>query len=98
MSLLSDVIDEFEKDHGYRCDTFSITVTTIISMLGSGIAQSLLLMGINVFGYIAPDSASQIIVQNTAIKTFFNFAMNGVSFIGFLLSYILLKRLNRNVS
>lgn len=98
MSLLSDVIDEFEKDHGYRCDTFSITVTTIISMLGSGIAQSLLLLGINIFDYIAPQSATQIIVQNNAIKLFFNFAMNGVPFIGCLLSYILLKRLNRKVS
>ncbi|MBR4470561.1 MAG: MFS transporter [Erysipelotrichaceae bacterium] len=95
MSLLSDVLDGFEKKFGYRCDTFSITCTTLISMMGAGIAQSILLGGINLFGYVAPSSASEVIVQSDAIRFFFSFLMSGVPLIGFLISYYLLMKLNR---
>ncbi len=95
MSLLSDILDGFEKEYAYRCDTFSITCTTLISMLGAGVAQSILLAGMNLFGYIAPEYASQIIVQNDAMKMFFSFSMFGITLIGHLCSCFLLSKLNK---
>ena len=98
MSLLSDIIDEFEKKNGYRCDTFSITVTTILSMAGSGLAQSIILSGIHLTGYIAPSSTTEIITQSAAVKGFFNFSLNGVAFIGFLVSFLIVTALNKKRS
>lgn len=98
VSLLSDVLDGFERKFNYRCDTFSITCTTLIALLGSGVAQSLLLFGINTYGYVAPQSAAEVIVQNEAIRTFFNFTMNGIPVIGYAISVILLIKLSKTSS
>ena len=95
MSLLSDIIDRFEKKYGYRCDTLSVTITTIMMTVASGLAQSILLLGIKAFGYIAPESANQVIVQNEAVRLFFSFLMSGVNVIGFGLSIILVNKLIR---
>ena len=93
MSLLSDIIDGFEEKFGYRCDTFSVTVTTILTTVASGLAQSVLLLGIRAFGYVAPESAAQVIVQNESVRLFFSFLMSGVQAIGCAVSFILLCRL-----
>ena len=98
MSLLSDVMDDFERDHGYRCDAFSVTMTTILGMMGSGIAQSIILSGTHLTGYIAPSSSTDIIVQSAAVKGFFNFSLNGIALIGFLASFLIVTALDKKRS
>ena len=43
----------------------------------------ILLWGINAFGYIIPESTSQIIRQPEAIQTFFGWSFAGIPMIGF---------------
>lgn len=48
-----------------------------------GLSQTILLGGINAFGYIIPESTSQIIRQPEAIQTFFGWSFAGIPMIGF---------------
>ena len=86
---LAEALDHIEWVCGFRADGFSASVNSIIITITAGIGQSIILGGISAFGYIAPESTSQIIEQPQAIKTFFIFCFVGVPMIGYLLGSLL---------
>lgn len=82
-SLLAEALDHVEWKHGFRADGFSASINSIIQTVVMGLAQTLLLAGINAFGYIAPDSTSQILIQSDSIRTFFSWCFAGLPMIGY---------------
>lgn len=82
-SLLAEALDHVEWKHGFRADGFSASINSIIQTVVMGLAQTLLLAGINAFGYIAPESTSQILIQSDSIRTFFSWCFAGLPMIGY---------------
>lgn len=82
-SVLADALDHVEWKNGFRADGFSASVNGIIQPLIMGLAQTLLLAGINGFGYIAPESTAQIVSQPEAVQTFFSWCFAGLPMIGY---------------
>lgn len=87
---LAEALDHIEWKNGFRADGFSASIYSIAITVCAGISQTILLAGINGLGYIAPDSADQIITQPTAIKVFFVICFVGVSFVVFLIGSLLM--------
>lgn len=82
-SLLAEALDHVEWKHGFRADGFSASVNSITQTVVMGLAQTLLLAGINAFGYIAPESTSQILIQSDSVRTFFSWCFAGLPMIGY---------------
>lgn len=82
-SLLAEALDHMEWMNGFRADGFSASVHSIIQPVVMGLAQTLLLAGIHAFGYIAPESTVQIIVQPDGVKSFFSWCFAGLPMIGY---------------
>ena len=70
---LAEAMDHIEWKRGVRVDGFSASVYSIIMTVSNGIGQSILLFGINAFGYIVPSSSTEQIDQPLPIKLFFIF-------------------------
>lgn len=97
VALMSDVIDKVEAKEGYRFDALGASMNSIIHNVSLGIAQTMILLSINMLGYIAPSSSSEVIIQPEAIRTFFNFSMAGVPLICFAISFILINILIKDL-
>lgn len=82
-SLLAEALDHVEWKHDFRADGFSASVCSIIQTVAMGLAQTMLLAGINAFGYIAPNSTSQILIQPDSVRSFFNWCFAGLPMIGY---------------
>lgn len=82
-SLLAEALDHVEWKHGFRADGFSASINSIIQTVVMGLAQTLLLAGIYAFGYIAPESTSQILIQSDSVRTFFSWCFAGLPMIGY---------------
>ena len=63
--------------------------------LGSGIAQSVVLLCINKLGYIVPSSAQEIIQQPKVLVNAFNFCMIGLPMILYVVSFLLVSHLKK---
>lgn len=90
VSYLAEALDHIEATNGFRADGFSASVTSIAQAAVTGISQTILLAGINAFGYIVPQSAEQIIAQPEAIRNFFNFCFAGMPVISFIAGVIIM--------
>ena len=55
-----------------------------------GLSQTILLGGINAFGYITPESTSQIIMQPEAIQNFFSWSFAGIPMIGYAVCAVIM--------
>lgn len=91
-SILAEALDHIEWKHGIRVDGFSAAIYSIIMTVFQGIGQSILLGGINLFGYISPDNVEQQIAQPAMMKFFFIFTFVGASVIAFMVIVILLRK------
>ena len=89
-SLLAEALDHVEWTNGFRADGFSASVHSIIQPLVMGLAQTLLLAGINAFGYIAPESTVQIVAQPEAVQAFFSWCFSGGPMIGYGLCAVIM--------
>lgn len=89
-SLLAEALDHVEWQHWFRADGFSASINSIIQTVVMGLAQTLLLAGINVFGYIAPESTSQILIQSDSVRTFFSWCFAGLPMIGYSVCAIIM--------
>lgn len=89
-SLLAEALDHVEWTNGFRADGFSASVHSIIQPLVMGLAQTLLLAGINAFGYIAPESTVQIVAQPEAVQSFFSWCFAGGPMIGYGLCAVIM--------
>lgn len=91
-AMLAEALDHIEWKNGYRADGFSASVMSIIITVTAGIGQSIIIGGISAFGYIAPESTTQIINQPDAMKTFFSWCFVGIPMIGYLIGSLLMLR------
>lgn len=89
-SLLADAQDHVELINGFRVDGFSASINSNIAPLVSGMAQTLVLIGINKFGYIVPEYTSQIVNQPESIRQFFNFCFVGIPMICYVICVIIM--------
>lgn len=87
---LAEALDHIEWKNGFRADGFSASVNSIIITVSAGIAQSLILGGINHFDYIAPTVNTQIIQQPEGMKTFFAWCFVGIPMVGYLLGALIM--------
>lgn len=94
ISLMSDVIDRIEKKNGLRFDSLGASLNSIMQNVSIGIAQTTILLCINKLGYIVPQNTAQVIDQPQVLVSAFNFCMTGVSMIGFIISFLLISRLD----
>lgn len=90
VSYLAEALDHIELTNGFRADGFSASVTNIAQTAVTGISQTILLAGINAFGYIVPESAEQIITQPEAVRSFFNFCFAGMPVISFIAGVVIM--------
>lgn len=93
ISLLSDAIDRVEEKSGHRFDSLGASLNSIIHNITLGLAQTAILLSIDRFGYVIPESASQVIEQPQLLKTFFSLSMAGIPLICFIGSFILISRI-----
>ncbi len=91
-AMLAEALDHIEWKNGYRADGFSAAVRSIILTVAAGIGQSIILAGIAGFGYIAPESATQVITQPAAMRTFFSWMFVGVPMVGYVIGSLLMLR------
>lgn len=87
---MAEALDHIEWKNGFRADGFSASVNSILITVSAGIGQSLILGGINHYGYIAPNVNTEIINQPDAMKTFFSWCFVGVPMIGYLLGSLIM--------
>ncbi|MDO5143958.1 MAG: MFS transporter [bacterium] len=91
-AMLAEALDHIEWKNSFRCDGFSASVMSIIITVTAGIGQSIIIGGISAFGYIPPESTTQIINQPDAMKTFFSWCFVGIPMIGYLIGSLLMLR------
>ena len=82
-AYLAEALDHIEWKRGFRVDGFSASISGIILSLATGLSQTLLLAGINGFGYLSPVATNQVIHQTDAVRTFFCWCFAGFPMIGY---------------
>lgn len=82
---LAEALDHIEWKNSFRADGFSASVNSIIITVAAGIGQTVILAGINGFGYIAPNSTSEVITQSASMQSFFGWCFVGIPMIGYLM-------------
>lgn len=87
---LAEALDHIEWKNGFRADGFSASVNSIMITVSAGIGQSLILGGINHYGYIAPVSNTEVIAQPDAMRTFFAWCFVGVPMVGYLIGALIM--------
>jgi GPH family glycoside/pentoside/hexuronide:cation symporter len=92
-AYLAEAMDHIEWKYGYRADGFTTSVNTIIVTIAAGIAQSIILGGLNASGYISPASigatSDTIINQPTSTQTFITWMYVGVPMIAYIIIAII---------
>lgn len=89
-ALLAEALDHVERKNGFRADGFSASANSIVLTVVQGISQTMLLVGINAYHYVAPDSSSQIIFQPWGMKHFFSLCFVGFPMIGYIICAIIM--------
>ncbi len=68
LAMLADVIDHIEYRTGIRTDGLTMSVYSLIMVAGTPICSSLFMTMLGLAGYVPPNSAGTVIVQNTATR------------------------------
>lgn len=87
---LAEALDHIEWKNGFRADGFSASANSILITVAAGIGQSIILGGINAFGYQAPTSTAEVISQPEPMKTFFAWCFVGIPMIGYLIGALIM--------
>lgn len=87
---IAEALDHIEWKNGFRADGFSASVQSIMITVTAGIAQSVILGGISLCGYIAPSSTAEVIMQPAAVQTFFTWCYAGIPMVGFIIGAVLM--------
>lgn len=88
---LAESLDHIEWKNGFRADGFSASVSSISITVCAGIAQTVILGGISLFGYIAPSSTAEVITQPAAMQNFFSWGFVGIPMICYLIGSFLMS-------
>lgn len=89
-ALLAEALDHVEAKNGFRADGFSASVNSIALTVMMGLSQTILLGGINAFGYVTPESTAQIIAQPEAVQNFFGWCFAGIPMIGYAVCAVIM--------
>lgn len=89
-ALLAEALDHVEEKNGFRADGFSASVNSIALTAVQGITQTILLAGIGLFGYVTPDSTTQIIAQPEVVRGFFGWCFAGIPMIGYAICAVIM--------
>lgn len=89
-ALLAEALDHVELHNGFRADGFSASVNSISLTAVQGVAQTVLLAGVNGFGYVTPEYTSQIIAQPVLIQNFFRWCFAGLPMVGYTLCAVVM--------
>lgn len=88
-AFLAEAMDHIEWKNHYRADGFIASMNTIIITISAGIAQTLILGGLNASGYISPAligaTSDTIINQPASTQSFIIWMFVGVEMIGYLI-------------
>lgn len=88
-AFLAEAMDHIEWKNHYRADGFIASMNTIIITISAGIAQTLILGGLNASGYISSASigatSDTIINQPASTQSFIIWMFVGVEMIGYLI-------------
>lgn len=88
-AFLAEAMDHIEWKNHYCADGFIASMNTIIITISAGIAQTLILGGLNASGYISPASigatSDTIINQPASTQSFIIWMFVGVEMIGYLI-------------
>lgn len=87
---LAESLDHIEWTNGYRADGISASIYSIIITVSAGVGQSIILGGISLFGYIAPNSNTEVIIQSSGMQGFFTWCFVGIPMIGYLIGSLLM--------
>lgn len=87
---MAEALDHIEWKNKFRADGFSASVNSIIITVMAGVGQSLILGGINHYGYIAPSSSAEVIAQPDAMKSFFGWCFVGIPMICYVAGAIIM--------
>lgn len=90
MAQIAESLDHIEWKNGFRADGFSASVYSILITVTAGLAQSVILGGVSLFGYISPANTAEIINQPAAVQSFFTWCYAGIPMIGFVIGAILM--------
>ena len=90
MAQIAEALDHIEWKNGFRADGFSASVYSILITVTAGIAQSVILGGVSLFGYISPANTAEIITQPAAVQSFFAWCYAGIPMIGFIIGAVLM--------
>ena len=82
-AMLGDALDDVRDSTGYRCDTLTTATVNVITTVVTGIAMTVLNLGITHMGYIAPVEGAAIPVQGETVRHFFIFCAVGIQTILF---------------
>lgn len=88
---LAEALDHIEWVNGFRADGFSASVNSVLVTICGGLCQTILLGGINLFGYIAPSSNVEVIAQPAAAQNFFSWCFVGVPMVGYLIGALMMS-------
>lgn len=89
-AYLAEALDHIEWKNGFRVDGFSASISGIILSLVTGLSQTLLLAGINSFGYISPESTTQVLTQSETVRSFFNWCFAGFPMVGYAICAVII--------
>ena len=89
---LAEAMDHIEYQSHTRVDGFSAALYSVVMTVSTGIGQTLLLAGIDLFGYIKPVSSAEHVTQNAGMQNFFIFAFAGAGIIADILIVLILRK------
>ena len=91
MAQIAKALDHIEWKNKFRADGFSASIYSIILTVTAGVSQSIVLGGINMFGYIQPgEDVTMVINQPSSVKAFFIICFVGVPMVGYLIGSLLM--------
>lgn len=82
-ALLAEALDHVQQTKGLRADGFSASVNSMSQTVVVGLTQTLLLAGIQLLGYIPPETTTQVVTQPQAVQDFFRWCFAGIPMIGY---------------
>ncbi len=80
----AEAVDCVESRSGFRADGLSASLNGIAVSVAAGLGQSLVLLGMERFGYAAPADVAQILVQPQALRSFLALCFAYLPALGFL--------------
>ena len=95
-ALLADVLDHIEWKSGFRCDGITISVTSSIMTVMSGVAIAVFNLLLSKSGYVQPYMENGILIatQTESVKNVITFSFVGVEIITSIVIIVILMFLN----